>query len=140
MLIENNIQLHESQEHNLVEVINQFEIWNEDRVIKKLKTIVSKIGVFPTKYKLLKLNEHGLIYAIEKYGGYCYFAKLFGIQKRYKYWSEEKIVKEIKQLIADIGYFPAEKKMMALANKKYLANAIKEYGGFKYFRNVIKQA
>lgn len=110
--------------------------WTEDNIVGELEKAVEEIGHFPVKNELDKIKKFGLNYAIIKYGGFNYFREKLGykiIKQSSGYWTEENIIKELKQVIEEIGYFPTGNKLRQM--KRYnLESAIYRNGGINYYR------
>ncbi len=87
--------------------------WNEENIIKNLEEIIKQLGRFPKQSDLKKINKNGLAGAIAKNGGYHKFREEMGFEKLMNvqgYWTEEKIIEELKQEIdKNNGNFPKKK-------------------------------
>jgi len=114
-----------------------------ENIEKKLKEIINKIGHFPTKNELNKMNLGGLANAIHLYHG-----GMFEVQKKMKiksfsrrpsnYWSDfENVKKELIDLKIEIGRFPTFGEIEK--NNLGLANALKKHGGIYSVKEKLKE-
>ncbi len=121
----------------------QVGYWTERKIITKLKKITLNIGHFPTSTELItiKQKQSGLRNAISKHGGINYFREKLGyktLQKSVGYWTEETVLKELKQILLEIHHFPTRTELEIL-NRYDLLNAISRYGGsINYFREKLR--
>src|SRR3989344_717282 len=114
--------------------------WTEKTVTRELKTISRRIGKFPNLSYLDKTNRNDLRAAITKYGGTYYFAKKLGYElskKRKGYWTEKRILSELKAICRKIGRFPNQAYLTKIG-KKPLHSQIIQKGGVHYFAKKLK--
>lgn len=109
--------------------------WTEDKVIEKLSDIVSELGYLPSKTEL----PATLYRAIIKYGGVNKFRKLNGnkiLHSLAGYWTDEKIIEELKIIIKKLGHFPTQYELLGL-DRNDLVSAIYKNGGVNKFRELL---
>src|SRR5437879_3080210 len=89
--------------------------WKKIQNVKKeLASIIRKFGYFPSRKELYESNKADLDGAIRRSGGYVYFQKIFNYKSKTKprgYWNDKRIIKELKNLVNEIGYVPSIKEL-----------------------------
>jgi len=109
--------------------------WTEDKVIEELNKIISEIGHFPSKIEL----SATLYRAILKYGGVNKFRKLTGnkiLHSLVGFWTDEKIIEELKVIIKKINHFPTQYKLSKL-ERCGLVSVMYKNGGINRFRELL---
>lgn len=115
--------------------MSHYQKWNEEIVKDELKKVINDIGHFPTNLELTQVNRSDLIHAIQNNGRINKFRGLLGYKitkKSNNYWSEEKIINELKRIIFKIGHFPLQKEV-----NSSLLHAIHTFGGINKFRTIF---
>ncbi len=109
--------------------------WTEITILEELNKIKKQIGHFPSKKELAVLRLSGLGVVINRYGGINRFRELLGdeIIHTSGYWTDERIIDELKKIINDIGHFPASEELITL-KRGNLSCQIVKHGGFPKFR------
>jgi hypothetical protein len=83
--------------------------WDDKSITQFLKQITSTIHHFPTSSELKELGYTGLLTAIEQHGKINKFREILGcpvIKKSHHYWSEDRILAELKIVIQTLGRSP----------------------------------
>lgn len=99
--------------------------WNKDTITAELKPIVEKLGRFPVQADLEAMDKHDLIKGINRQGGYHYYRELLGfesIKRKDGFWSEEKVLSDLKEICDKIGHFPTCNELRTI--NKTLSSAI----------------
>jgi len=112
--------------------------WTDEILIEELNKIISEIGYFPTKMKLIELDKGYLCSAISQNGGINKFRILLGYklsQKPDGYWTKENTIRELNQLIQNIGHFPTSMEVQRLNGG--LVSGISSNGGFSATRKEL---
>ena len=110
--------------------------WTEETIIKELEQIIDELGHFPTNKELNENGRGDISVAISRNGSTIYFREKMGYKLNVKpsgYWNEETIIKELEQIIKEIGHFPTHKELIKI-RKGDLDAAIQNNGGFNYFK------
>ena len=113
--------------------------WNEKTIIADLEPIIEELGHFPVQRELKEIGRRDLEGAINTCGGYHHFRKKMGyepIKKPHGYWTEENIIKELKQIIEESHDFPTQFKLRETGNID-LSTAIDKHGGMNYYREKL---
>lgn len=113
--------------------------WNDDTIIKELKSIIEEIKHFPTERELRSSNHYDLTSAISINGGIVKFRKLLGYDlliKPRNFWTEENTINGLKEIINKINYFPSKNELINM-NKHDLISAINKHGGLEKFRKLF---
>ena len=111
--------------------------WKQEKnVIKTLEKMIDELGHFPTQSELSEIEKGGMLSAISKNGGFSYFREKMGydaISKPNGYWTEENVIKELEEVIDELGHFPTNREMNEIG-KSSLIFAIHKCGSTNYFR------
>ncbi len=113
--------------------------WTEEKTIEELKKIKGEIGHFPTRPEFRTLRRGDLEHAISRHGGSNRFRELLGeeiIQAPAGFWTDEKILEELKKIRAEIGHFPTPTEITA-HGRTGLEAAIDRHGGSNKFRELL---
>ena len=113
--------------------------WTDDVIKIEIQKIIDSFGNFPTHDKLASIGRNDLSVAIVRHGGYTKFRKMFlfePIKMPNYYWTNKKIIKNLKNIINDINHFPSISELIKL-NKNDLVSAISRKGGFNNFRTIL---
>lgn len=106
--------------------------WSEKEVLIELKRI-SKSGIKINQKSLSELDRHDLLGAVYKYGTLNEFKEKIGLPiKRQNYWSEDKIIDQLKPIVEEFGRIPSEPIFKCLG-KNDLLRAFETRGGVKKF-------
>lgn len=84
--------------------------WNDELITNELQVIINNISHFPTYKDLQNSNRYDLRCAIANHGGIIKFRKILKydlIKKPNGYYTKEVIIKELKEIIKNIGHFPS---------------------------------
>ncbi len=109
--------------------------WNIDKIIDELRSVICTLGKFPTKKELKNLDKDYLRRIIDNYGGMTHFRYLMGYNIEHypkNYWSEETILKHLKDYISVHNEFPPYSRLPT-----QLANAMNIRGGVNKFRKIL---
>lgn len=106
--------------------------WTEKTIYNELELILTRIGYYPKRTDLELLGKTDLICAIRKHGGLQKLKKLMGYDIC---WDDDKIIKELKNIINTIGHFPSEEEIKR--KKRGLQSAIRHNGGLSKFREAM---
>lgn len=113
--------------------------WNDKNIIKELEEVIKTTSCFPTSKQLFNLKRFDLGTAIVKHGGYRRFAQILGYMPKTKKYSEEYVVKELKEVKEQLGHFPCDRELQEL-QRSDLAGMIKSHGGYGYFKELVEGA
>ncbi len=113
--------------------------WNLDNIKEKLYKISEEIGHLPTVHDIQKMKIHGLIEAINKFGG---INQIYGKPKRQNkkmhpdgYWCDEKIIECLKVVI-DRGETPSSGQLNNYVPG--LLGAIENRGGLHKYLAILQ--
>lgn len=108
--------------------------WNDVKVVSELEKIIQQINHFPSQKELFDLGRNDLLGGISKNGGLNRFRLLMGYKviKLQMYWTEDKIIEELKNINQQIGHFPLYEELRQMG-KGGLARAISKHGGINKF-------
>lgn len=113
--------------------------WTFKNTLRELKKVIAEIGHFPTHTELSNINYVGLLSAMKKHGGTNRFRELLGyeiIQKSIGYWTEERIISELKIIKNKLNHFPSRNDL-SIIKKSDLYQAINRAGGLNRFRELL---
>lgn len=113
--------------------------WTYENIIKEIQNIIDKTGHFPTDAELKDIKKSKLSNIIHSYGGITKFRTLMKYELSYKpdgYWTNESIIKKLKEVISELGHFPTHSEFKSI-NIRGLEHAISEHGGFTKFRKLM---
>lgn len=112
--------------------------WSKNTIINELEMLTNELGYFPTHKELLKLDRHDLDSAILSHGGFHYFRTLlhYSPLRKDHYWTKEVTLKELSNIINNIGHFPSYYELCIL-NRHDLIGSINKYGGFVKFKELL---
>jgi hypothetical protein len=107
---------------------------DEDIIKEELKIIINNIEHFPTQHELSKYNS-SILFSVKKNGGINKFRKLLGYESFYEknFWSEEKIIEELKIIKEKLGHFPLYREL----DIRGFTHAIDKFGGLNKFRELL---
>ena len=109
--------------------------WNEESVLAELRPICKKLDKFPTREFLESIGRYDLNSAMSKRGGLHRFAEKLGYtisKKSDYYWSEEKVLEELRAICKNTGSFPTQK-YLRNSGRFDLMHAIDKRDGLYYF-------
>lgn len=113
--------------------------WSKEKIVEELSKLINQFGYFPAIKKLMENNRYDLVDAMYRNGGVNKFRKLMGYEPIHKtngYWSDNKIIDELKVIIDKMCYFPSHNELIKI--KKYdLLSAISSQGGINKFRKLM---
>ncbi len=113
--------------------------WTEEVITKELKEIIKKIGHFPSANEIRTIKISGLLGAIRSNGGLTKYCLLFNYdlsRTPRKYWTDKKIIEELKIIINKICHFPSIYEF-SIINRYDLFRAIRFHGGINKFRELL---
>lgn len=113
--------------------------WTDTVVISELQKIINDIGHFPTISDLKILNRQDLGNSIGKHGGINKYHIIMGhniTQNSPNYWTEEKIIEELRIISNNINRFPTQKYLHSI-NKGGLCHAIYRNGNLTRYRKQL---
>jgi len=111
--------------------------WTDETIIAELKSIAAKIGHFPTSGELRDLKPD-LDAQIPRHGGINKFRTALGVSviRKRNFWTEERILIELKTAIEKIGHFPTSRELRK--NKcSDLDGQITLHGGLNGYRLLL---
>lgn len=113
--------------------------WDKEKTINELQKIIEDIRHFPSTTELKKMDKQGLWAACIKYIGSINEArKELGFDPVvFKDWTEERVIKEIKDVARKLGHSPTEAELVKL-DRWDLIGACREY--FEGLINTKKEA
>jgi hypothetical protein len=110
--------------------------WTDETILTELKSIIAKLGNFPSQSEIAELKRYDLHSIIVLRGGYNKFRKLLGYETiSYTspgYWNDEKITDKLKQIALELGHFPLWMELWVM-KKNDLIHAIRTHGGREKF-------
>lgn len=110
--------------------------WSKKEILQELK-ILSNNGVVITQNNLSDLGRNDLLGAITKFGGLNAVKHKLGLAvARRNYWTDQRIIKELKPLIKSFGRIPSNNVLKAMG-KNDLACAIKKHGNVRKFSDLL---
>ncbi|SMC88495.1 hypothetical protein [Pedobacter africanus] len=110
--------------------------WTESEIITELLKL-KDLGYSLTQKNLRKLDRNDLLGAMMAHGSFKLFREKIGIPiGRNHYWSDERIIEELKELIKIYKFIPSRVMMMFLG-KGDLASAMAKRGGYKKFCRLL---
>lgn len=115
--------------------------WSEEIIINELKKVIDVYGHFPVYNELKMLKRHDLIRVINRTGGYVKYQKLLGFRPTKKpvgFWTDEKIIEEIKNIGDKIGKIPSYSEIKQI-NKTLISAIDRTKKGYNHFLELIKQ-
>jgi len=113
-------------------------VWTEKVIIDKLNEIISNINHFPTIFELKENNTY-LVHKIYKFGGINKFRYLMNYEPIFKpknYWTDEKIIEELKIICKKLNHFPSNNEIIEL-KRNDLQGAIIKSGGYIRFLGLL---
>jgi hypothetical protein len=114
----------------------QGEKWTKKKVIDELKQLHDKQTAI-TQSNLNKIGRSDLLGAINKYGTLNSLKEEIGLTiNRHNYWTDEKILDELRPIVAELGSMPSRTILLALG-KGGLKCAIAKRGGHARFSQLL---
>lgn len=113
--------------------------WTDENIVIELEKIREEQGHFPTQNELFSLGRSDLEGAIAKHGGLNKFREQLGYEPPQKpdgYWTDERIITELRGIIDNIGHFPSRTELSE-QGEEGLVGAITKHGGSNRFRKLI---
>lgn len=111
-------------------------LWSKRLVSAELKALHGR-GVLLTQAGLKAVGKAGLLGALQKFGGLNVFKEKMGLPiKRQAYWTDPRIVKKLRPIVASFGRIPSANVLKAM-DENDLACAIKKRGGVKKYSNIL---
>jgi hypothetical protein len=103
----------------------------------ELDRLIKILNHYPTEKDIKTLSNSCLISSIRKYGGHRKFKKIFNLYIRNDngFWTDEKIVKSLEEIISKVSHFPTEREIDGFGIAG-LSNAIMKHGGYIKFREL----
>lgn len=117
--------------------VNNKGYWNFNNTLAELKLAIKQLGKFPTIKDLKTIKKSKLIKPIYKHGGLSFFKKELGYSVDSHprgYWSQKKIIEEIKELKNKLNYFPSTLEVRKHDPK--LLDAIFRNGGITLYKKL----
>ncbi len=113
-------------------------ILNTTEIISELEILIKELGHFPKQKELQKMYKNDIIRGINKIGGLNKVQELMGFKvgKLQNYWTEEKCIAELQNIMKDIGYFPLYEELKPIG-KGGLARAISKSGGINKYHKLM---
>ena len=116
--------------------------WNEDKILMELNNITKELGHFPSNKDIRNIGRDDLRGAIYKgtNRGINYYRTLLDInilRHTVGYWTEDKIIKELKYIIDIVGYMPSSLEIRKI--KGGLSCAISKNGGYNRYRLILEE-
>lgn len=116
--------------------------WTEERILAKLKKIITEKGDFPSAQDLKEMNESRLSASIARKGGFKKFQKKLGFSAKHKrdgfYQNQDNILAECERIFLEIGHFPSARELLEL-NESTLRGAIGRHGGYAFYRDLLER-
>lgn len=107
----------------------------EATAIEEIQLLIGSLGHFPTVSEVTRFGEVGLSSFIQRNGGFNHYKKIMNHPtSKIKFWSEDNILNEIKNL--NLEKFPTNNYLISIGRGD-LSNAISKNGGWKYFSEKI---
>lgn len=110
--------------------------WSDEDIIKQLKEVILEIGHFPSLLEMNALDKNQLCSAISRNGGLDWFRNKLGFDDRCTRWNDEEILKQIRDIIADIGCFPTQI-WMKQNDRQDLLSALTKRGGSEKYKRLL---
>ena len=107
-----------------------------DYLKKELEPIIHKYKTVPSENELIKLGRGDLVAGIKKNGGFIRIKESLNLKSSRKKWTEEKVLKELENLINQTKSFPTSKNFKELKRGDLLAG-INSLGGLNLFRKKL---
>lgn len=106
--------------------------WSKTKVLDELKKL-NNDGIPLTQSCLTKIGRSDLLGAINKYGTLNSLKEEIGLTiTRQNYWTDEKVVDELRPIVAELGNMPSRTMLIAMG-KGDVASAIAKRGGYTHF-------
>jgi len=110
--------------------------WNKAEVTRELKELY-EAGHTITRENLYKLGRNDLAGALYKFSTLNELKKSIGAPvRKYKIWTERKVIKEIKPILANLGVMPTHAMLKAMGRYD-LARAMSKNGGSTKFARLL---
>jgi len=112
--------------------------WTQEQIVNEIKEIMVVSNKFPTSNYLAIINRLDLQHAITKNGGYRLFRTLIGVDIPHKvdgYWTKENTLKELQDIIRQIGHFPTQSDLITI-NRHDILGGIQKNGGIIPFMDL----
>lgn len=116
--------------------------WSKwENVENAIKQLIKKLGHFPSYGEISDSEYASLTARISQYGGVSEVREKMGYKQREVkpngYWKkEENVIKDLKEVIKQLGHFPKAEELKDL-NQNSLLAAILDFGGMDKFRNIL---
>lgn len=113
--------------------------WTEDKYIEEMELIYKEMQRLPSKEELLKMERRDLLYPIGKFGMQLVYRKLDIVPKQKKdYWSFEKVIEEVSELMDMLGEMPTLQTIRELGRYD-LSSAILRYTNMTQLSEALNQ-
>lgn len=92
--------------------------WTDERVIEVIKAKATELGRMP---KRRDFNNNAITRGVVRLGGYLALAEKLGIERKpvYETWGRERVLKELKVLVAKLKRMPTLKEAEELVSDKF---------------------
>ncbi|MBN2043338.1 MAG: hypothetical protein JW754_06060 [Candidatus Aenigmarchaeota archaeon] len=87
--------------------------WNKNKIIRELKNISNSINRTPREKDFIEMKNYGLYKAAKRhFGNYTKAVEAAKLEPNLKFWSKEKIIKELKKIINELGHVPTYRELV----------------------------
>lgn len=120
--------------------------WTDQRIDAAIRPLVEQLGRWPTKAEFRRAGQSHALSAVYAHGGSAQWQQHFGVQPltgrgpvpdRTR-WTEQRIERELRTLIARIGRWPTEREFSEYGPVG-LYSALVRHGGIRRWRDVISE-
>jgi hypothetical protein len=110
----------------------KYHTWSKEEVFEELHRLRQQ-DIPITSKSLDQLGRQDLLGAVAKFGNLNQFKTAMGLSiTRHNYWSDERIISELKPIVAEFGRIPSEAVLKCMGRND-LARAIHKKGGVRKF-------
>ncbi len=112
-----------------------YENWSKDRVIKEIKKKHKETGKVPNYGELRRKKEYKLLNAANQYWDRWPNAiRAAGLKPyRNEFWTKDWLIKELKQIVKDIGHVPPKRELIKLKRNDLVSSGSKFFGSYNKF-------
>ena len=124
------------REFNVDEIETTVGFWDEARILKEIKKLISDLGKFP-QYNDMRAVK-GLTAAVPKHGGVNHFRELLGYnQLKINYWNDKTILNELTIMYKNAGMMLSDGVLRK--ERSDLHSAISKRKGLAYYQKKLKE-